>query len=123
MKTANIVFIVLLLIITKEVQSQRALNSEIFGSSPIESNGIGPSLIDPNWGALPSSQYDIISNNNDGQNIDNSENIEGEVSADADDEPPPPPDDPQDIPLDGGTSILLLLAAGLEYKRRVKSKK
>ncbi len=114
----NIVFLVILLTAINKANSQRNVGGAVFESSPL-----APTLIDPTWGALPSSQYDINggANNTTMQGVDDDTNIEGEVSADADDVPPPP-DDPQDIPLDGGTSILLLLAAGLEYKRRVKSK-
>lgn len=114
----NIVFLVILLTAINKANSQRNVGGAVFESSPL-----APTLIDPTWGALPSSQYDINggANNTTMQGVDDDTNIEGEVSADADDVPPPP-DDPQDIPLDGGTSILLLLAAGLEYKRRVRSK-
>lgn len=127
------IFIVLMIVLglNNNVKSQ-IIGSEVYGSSPILPDKIGPNMVDENWGLLPSMQGNnvdmwgrsILQNNpvNEPTIVDTTTGLTGTTSVDFDDEPPPPPDDPLDIPLDGGTSILLAIAAGLEYKRRAIKK-
>lgn len=122
--------LIVILGINFQLKSQ-IVGSEVYGTSPIMPDKTNGNMVDENWGLLPSMQ---------GNNVDmwgrtilqynpvnepafqDSTELTGTTSVDFDDEPPPPPDDPLDIPLDGGTSILIAIAAGLEYKRRAIKK-
>ncbi|MCC6634682.1 MAG: hypothetical protein IT251_04185 [Chitinophagaceae bacterium] len=118
----------LIFALSNNIQSQTIIGSEVYGVSPIAPDKTGASMVDENWGLLPSMQGNGVDMW--GRNITNMQNVEepiivdstneltGTTSVDFDEEPPPPPDDPEDIPLDGGTTVLLAIAAGLEYKRR-----
>ncbi|MBX2931100.1 MAG: hypothetical protein KF781_04010 [Chitinophagaceae bacterium] len=128
MKKTIITFVTLLaitLIPVNKIASQVGMGSEVFGESPIAPNGLNSSMIENTWGVKPSEQGTLsdIGNTNNLDDVDTNTNIEGEVSSESSEGPPPPPEDPEDIPLDGGTSILLALAAGVEYKRRKKLSK
>lgn len=110
----KIVLTFILYISFNKTNAQLIIGSEVFGESPIAPNGVTKPILDKNWGVVPSAQSDIgYLDNQQNQN-----NVNGEVSSDAAGEPPPLPDDPEDIPLDGGTSVLIAIAVGLEYKRR-----
>lgn len=146
-RLSTFVIIFLFLVITTNLAAQEAL-SPIWGISPLESGLLSEPLTDRNWGILPSNQdrvdmwglpqsinpnspqtyLDIYGNHvliDDNGNIvyDDSGNVVidstnmhfGDSVVTEDINIPP---DPIDVPLDGGTGILIVLAISLAYKYR-----
>jgi hypothetical protein len=141
------IFVLLFLVATTHLTAQEA-PSPIWGVSPLEGSLLSEPLTDRNWGILPSNQdrvdmwglpqslnpnmqqtfLDVYGNHiliDDNGNIvyDDSGNVVIDSSSMHFGDTITPenlniPPDPIDVPLDGGTTILIVLAISLAYKHR-----
>jgi len=105
-----------------------AIDNEIYDTSTSSlSSIIWIALINNEWNIFSSKQgvntnlWDRKSSSRNQQILTAAETLDDEEltgTTSANYDAAPPPNDPIDIPIDGGVSILLTIAAVLEYKRR-----